>query len=456
MAAGDQVVRVGETLTDHFLCTNSSGVPQTGLTMTLLFARYGAGDTNFASAVTFSERGNGEYRLQFPVTAPGPWRLGWQTAYQDFYGLYEVAPSSAHADEPFAYRVGETVYAYDYQPGAAVSAGSWTLLYARDPNDAAFTPNLTHLGGGEYRMTFAAARPGAHRAEWAYQGWRLELNVVVLDAYATRTSGNTRAEIRDEIARRLNDLTTGSLTTGSATVPADSVRWEEANHFQGGTLLLKGGNAAGQYRTITAFSAGVYTVAPAFSTTPNVGDAYAVYRRYNLDDYNNAIAAAVRVLRQFVLVDVVDSTLTIVQNQYDYALPAGFNLLTRVELQDPSRDELFKTLGRRGWELKLNGENPTFRLHPNDVALYTAPGRTIRLYGKQYADSLASDGDKTQVSTGVLVPWAAAWLLETKSLGKGDPGDVLTRINLLMVEVQDLLPKAHPRPLWAGSRRARP
>ncbi|MBI2020071.1 hypothetical protein HYS94_01490, partial [Candidatus Daviesbacteria bacterium] len=75
-------------------------------------------------------------------------------------------------------------------------------------------------------------------------------------------------------------LATGTFTTSSATVPADTGRLEGDNYWNGTLIIPTNGVAAFQPRTIVAFAnaGGVFTIDPeaVFTVAPAVGDEYAI------------------------------------------------------------------------------------------------------------------------------------------------------------------------------------
>ena len=69
-------------------------------------------------------------------------------------------------------------------------------------------------------------------------------------------------------------LASGTLTTSSASVPADTGR-AEATHFWDGCLIrMTSGALAGQVRKITTFTTttGVFTLAAAFTAVPGLSN----------------------------------------------------------------------------------------------------------------------------------------------------------------------------------------
>ena len=69
-----------------------------------------------------------------------------------------------------------------------------------------------------------------------------------------------------------NVLATGTLTTSSATVPADTGRPEATHFWDGCLILITSGALTGQVRRITTFTAttGVFTLAVALTGVPGL------------------------------------------------------------------------------------------------------------------------------------------------------------------------------------------
>jgi hypothetical protein len=478
--ASDSIIRVGDTITEQFfVLDNVTGNAKTGATFTQQFAR---GPETFTPV--YSEIGTGEYAVSFTPGTIGTYRIKFtcNETLEQFFATWAVVASSARTDEPFALRVGQisrNYFSLTAPNGTPATGVSFTRRYTRDPNNAIISatypggsggdPAWVASGGfytlaevslGEYVLTFTPALNGSYRAVFTAGGFICEVDAEVLPGYTTSASNMTLLAIRNAVADRLGDLYSGTFTTGSASVPADTVRSEPDHEFDGGTLYITTGSAAGLSSRVATYTGttDVFTLSPALAVAPAVGDGYTLHKLWSVDQYNRAIAMAERVLIHHTLTQLTDETTDLATNQWEYPVPAGFNYVARLEVQDGSQDGLFWELGPATWKpLLAPGDNPKVKITRGTWEKFSRSGRALRFVGQAFGTMLSSDGDTTTIPPAVVIPLACAYLLELKSQGPQDLEGRQQRAQQYFQEAMGMKADMHPAPgFLAGSRRVRP
>src|SRR3990167_8247644 len=143
-------------------------------------------------------------------------------------------------------------------------------------------------------------------------------------AEPTKTRAQLRRDIsralRMEFNRRRGD--SGTLTTDSASVPADTKLAQGLDFWNGSYIFIAGGATAalGEVRRITDFGAsGVMTLEYALSAAPGLV-AYEIHTLFNADDIHTAINKAIEAGWRHWPDVTVDETLVIEQDKLEYAL----------------------------------------------------------------------------------------------------------------------------------------
>jgi hypothetical protein len=103
---------------------------------------------------------------------------------------------------------------------------------------------------------------------------------------------NTRAQIRQEIGARLQELYQGVITSGSATAITDANLADAgADRDHEGAWVMMGGANTGVVRRVVAYDrgTGTLTLHSALPALPSQGDAFELHSMVNPEDINRAI-----------------------------------------------------------------------------------------------------------------------------------------------------------------------
>ncbi len=143
----------------------------------------------------------------------------------------------------------------------------------------------------------------------------------------------TLQQMRQDVARKLGDIYTGTADTGSGTVGMlDSMlSTYPDSHFNGWELTALFGTP--QSRMVTAFgkSGGTVTFAPAMSATIGNTTAYELHKHFTKLDYDEALNDAIRSVSDSALIDKVDDTIIYRKDLQAYPIPSGFVWLYDVQ-----------------------------------------------------------------------------------------------------------------------------
>jgi len=144
-------------------------------------------------------------------------------------------------------------------------------------------------------------------------------------------------QLRQRAARRLGDLTLGSLTSIAAagTTLVDTKRVEADSHWVNGYIRI-GEDASGEELRITAstLSATSLTVAPATAGHAS-GTSYELTMKFAPSDYQDMVEQAILdAATEAVLSNLEYTSLTGVLNQWEYVIPNNFRYIDEVWIQD--------------------------------------------------------------------------------------------------------------------------
>lgn len=138
------------------------------------------------------------------------------------------------------------------------------ILYVRDPETAQLIP-IKAYDNGDGTYTLGAGAGSGDALQSTSTAIKAKTDLIPADN-ATQLDTNLPAIMNSII------LATGTLTTSSVSVPADTARAEATHYWDGCLLLITGGTYKGQVRRITTFTTttGVFTLAAAFATAPGL------------------------------------------------------------------------------------------------------------------------------------------------------------------------------------------
>ncbi len=208
-----------------------------------------------------------------------------------------------------------------------------------------------------------------------------------------------RSTLWGAVARNLGGVYLESTATGGTTttmVDTTGLQGQYADDYLNDcwvSIITDAGGAhaapEGQSRRVSDFvgSTGTITVATAFSASPANGDTYRVWSVAPKAELLDAVAEALRAAWPAFYQRVVDTTLTIEDDTYEYTLPAAIEYLQEVELQGNEDSEYYVPLNN--WRTrKESGGTRTLILDHRQS--YTTD-YTLRLVGIGPLDYPAND-----------------------------------------------------------------
>jgi hypothetical protein len=202
---------------------------------------------------------------------------------------------------------------------------------------------------------------------------------------------DTLFDVIREVGRIVGGSRTNLATGGSTTTVADTKRGEPDDTFNDGTaLILTSTDAAApqkEARRISDFaqSGGIATVDTAFSASVEAGDRYMfIPAKYPLDWMIDKINS---VLTRERIVAIDDTSLDIVAEQTEYALPTGYDRSNLRQVWVETNDDANKPewMRMQNWHVEYNGSTHLLildtrietsidnRLNGNDIKLIACP-----------------------------------------------------------------------------------
>lgn len=228
----------------------------------------------------------------------------------------------------------------------------------------------------------------------------------------------TVASLLFKIAGYLRPVYYGTTTSaGTTTTLVDTSRTESNDYFNGGTVFFLSGTLAGLTAVPSDFvqASGTFTI-PIQSAAPGNGAAYAAvdkkYRRETM------VAALNMALLQLGPWPQIDESLTVVEDQERYTLPAGVYNIARLLIATSTSSPYEWTAPHRHWR-----ERDGY-LYFDDGHLPETADMPIRLYYEAPHSRVSADADDvTDEANAELVAVLAAILaaqVRAKLAGQSD------------------------------------
>ncbi|XUX01205.1 MAG: hypothetical protein TUN42_04245 [Dehalogenimonas sp.] len=223
-------------------------------------------------------------------------------------------------------------------------------------------------------------------------------------------------------------MTTGSGSNATLVDINRTERDDFFNNLPGSQVYIRSGTYAGSLRTITdwANSSGTLTFAPVVGGTIATSVSYSIHCSYPRDDVVEAINQAIDVVAEEALVWLSpnESTITLVADTYEYALPTNFLVITRVTMADAdgyfydaeipaSQYRIIRSGAPKLHLLKEITSSPDtgwfHQFYQNGNFDVTA-GRKLRIEGLGSQATLTSDSDTCSIAPSFICAQAAALL----------------------------------------------
>lgn len=253
--------------------------------------------------------------------------------------------------------------------------------------------------------------------------------------------------VRHYLAAAVGDLLYGQCgTTGATTtkIMADFL-WQPDDYYQEHhyEVYVYAGTNIGVTKRASdwALSGTLLTVHSAYAAACDATSYIELHRIFSEDDYRKAINLAIESLAGKYLVDIIDdTTITLVADQYEYALPTNMLYLNKVTTEDEVDGDLFYESGvvdPRTWEI-MPAYPPYLKLsydYYNIVA-----DKDLRLEGQGTQPLVDDDTDIIYLPPSWVVQKAITFLPQNKI-----QSNELDKTYRQAVILSALEPRAYPR-----------
>ncbi len=209
----------------------------------------------------------------------------------------------------------------------------------------------------------------------------------------------------------------GEATNATASTLTDTGRIEPDKSLTGSYIYIYAGNGHGQERRVLSKTGTTMAIAPDWGLTPTVGDLYELHRHFSVADINRAVRQAISDVADVILVPITSTALTLVGNQYEYEIPAGFSHL--FDIQVCINSDFYKSVAPAAWGVLRNLRK--FKVHPNVVDAYS--GQKLRLLGLRPPTLPLDDSTGIDVKPSYVIKKASAYLCFSRMQGReNEPG----------------------------------
>jgi len=214
-------------------------------------------------------------------------------------------------------------------------------------------------------------------------------------------------------------LSAPSTVTSTTAVDTKLLKGEDyynEHHYRG---YYYNGTAIGQEREVSdwtlATPANTLTFAPAFSPAPTALDGLELHYIFTEDEYRKAINLAIESIAGKYLIELIDdTTITLVADTYEYALPTSFLYLYRVITEDEVAGDVFDAadeIDPRDYYI-TKAYPPYLKL--DEVRYSITAGKDLRLEGQGTQAIVTADTDVINIPPGWLVQKAITFLPKGK------------------------------------------
>lgn len=249
----------------------------------------------------------------------------------------------------------------------------------------------------------------------------------------------TLLEMRQTISSAKIDDALFSVVTALSPVgeiTCASLNAYPAGHFNGWEITI-----GTQSRTITNHAVGaVFTLNQVFSAFPPAASVE-LHKIFTVAKYNSAIAQACMELRKRTLVPITDSSLTMVEGQEEYAIPASFYTIHRLMYIDTTNEKV--AVANSAWELL-----------PSRILRIATPVNAYKIFivGTRLANVPVLDTDTIEGDEQFIQAKACAILLASEAGGPQTDADNDAQRGVFFETVAGQRKREVPRILPPNSR----
>jgi hypothetical protein len=359
---------------------------------------------------------------------------------------------------------GETIVDYVTHTGwdgAPITTATFTVVTARKPNGSAFTPTITHLGNGVYKIEIATAR--TEDGPWylllsdtaltpdKYYDSLWDVDPPSSESSAGVSGGVTRATLRRGIGRLMGDVIVATTTAdGTTTTALDTVNLNYENAGLTGRMLYvyAATNTAneGLIRRVTGNTkaTGTVTFTPALPAVTKAGDVVELFAKRGVGpgplEIHEAINRAIQAARDNHVSPALSAESTLDYLNPNVTIPSTWTFFAGAEWKD--YEDIWRPVPRA--DLELDKVSRTVRFA--NRARWLADQRSVRLRGYLPPAALDSDDDGTSVDAEWIMNQSAADLWMASSDQQNDPAGAERKAQYFQGKADGLRAKTRVRP----------
>jgi len=232
---------------------------------------------------------------------------------------------------------------------------------------------------------------------------------------------NTLAVVRQYLSSAVGDLVMGTADSGSVNTLVDTML-RKPNHYYNEhkyRAYIYGGPAIEEEREISdwVLANSELTLAPDFTNAITNASLYELHHIFFADELLKAINLAIEAMADKYLIDIKDeSTITLIADTYEYALPLSMLYLYRVTTEDTvASDDYFNEdiIDPQFWSI-IKSYAPKLKLDKNYYSV--SAGKDLRLEGQGAQPIVDDDTDIIYLPPKWLVAEAILNLPQSKIL----------------------------------------
>ena len=230
---------------------------------------------------------------------------------------------------------------------------------------------------------------------------------------------NSLSTIRQYLSSTIGDLITGTFDSGDTNHAVDTMLtkgddYYNEHHYK---CYIYAGTNIGEEREVSDWtnSTNQLTFTPGFTDSVDTTTNYELHYIFTEDEYRKAINMAIESIAGKYLIDLKDeTTITLVADTYEYALPTSFLYLYSVITEDSVDTDVYEgsnEIDPRDWDI-IRAYPPYLKLDEQRYSI--TAGRDLRLEGQGTQAIVDGDADVINIPPDWLVQKAITFLPKGK------------------------------------------
>uniref|UniRef100_A0A6M3L447 Uncharacterized protein n=1 Tax=viral metagenome TaxID=1070528 RepID=A0A6M3L447_9ZZZZ len=230
---------------------------------------------------------------------------------------------------------------------------------------------------------------------------------------------NVYSVVRQYLSAQVGDLIMGTAASGSSTTIVHTMLrkgddYYNEHHYR---CYIYGGTNIGEEREVSDWvkSTNTLTLEPAYTAAIDNTSTYELHYIFTETEYRKAINMAIESIAGKYLIDLIDdTTITLVADTYEYALPTSFLYLHKITTEADAAGDVFDAsdvIDPRDWSI-ITAYPPTLKLDENRYTIVA--GKDLRLEGQGSQAAVSADTDVISLPQDWVVQKAITYLPKNK------------------------------------------